>query len=180
MVTEPWISPPLTSPPMGHFYWMSGREMETETSPLNLDSLYLQTPMNLMWAISMETVSLTSLPDTVTVTAFIGNGDGTFRMQPILSGSSTIIYQGISLADFNGDGKTDIEVTRTSYNSLGGVDEDLLILLANGDGTFITRTFTQIGNYLSATADFNGDGVPDLVLPKGQRQSYVCVWKPGI
>ena len=28
------------------------------------------------------------------------------------------------------------------------------------------RTFTQIGNFLSATADFNGDGLPDLVLPK--------------
>jgi hypothetical protein len=34
----------------------------TETSPLNLDSLYLQTPMNLMWAISMATVFLTSSP----------------------------------------------------------------------------------------------------------------------
>jgi hypothetical protein len=73
----------------------------------------------------------------------------------------------MSNADFNGDGKADIQDTRTSFKSLGGVDEDLLILLANGDGTFITRTFTQIGNYLSATADFNGDGVPHLVLPKG-------------
>ena len=65
------------------------------------------------------------IPDLVagysTVTAFIGNGDGTFRMQPILSGSSTIIYQGISLADFNGDGKTDIEVKRERVTTPLGV-----------------------------------------------------------
>jgi FG-GAP-like repeat len=39
--------------------------------------------------------------------------------------------------------------------------------LSNGDGTFTPQTLPNIGYGLVATADFNGDGVPDLVFPKG-------------
>jgi hypothetical protein len=112
------------------------------------------------------------IPDLVgsfdTVAVFLGKGDGTFQMQSLLPDVPGVYYQGISVADFNGDGKTDFIVSKARpVVSPPYYDEDLLIFLSNGDGTFTQRTLLHIGNFLSAAADFNGDGLPDLVLPKG-------------
>jgi hypothetical protein len=62
---------------------------------------------------------------------------------------------GISLGDFNGDGKIDLAVT----NSLG-----VGILLGNGDGTFQAPVFYGTGCESITVAGFNGDGRSDLVL----------------
>jgi Chitobiase/beta-hexosaminidase C-terminal domain/FG-GAP-like repeat/Bacterial Ig-like domain (group 3) len=111
------------------------------------------------------------IPDLVssfdTVIVFIGRGDGTFQMQSLVPNVPGIYYQGISVADFNGDGKTDFIVSKARpVQSPPYYDEDLLLFLSNGDGKFTQRTLVHVGNFLSATADFNGDGLPDLVFPK--------------
>ncbi|HEY6413669.1 MAG TPA: FG-GAP-like repeat-containing protein [Edaphobacter sp.] len=124
------------------------------------------------------------IPDLVssfeTVTVFLGKGDGTFQMQSLVSAVPAVYYQGISVADFNGDGKTDFMVSKARpIEPPPYYDEDLLVFLSNGDGTFTQRTFTQRGNFLSATADFNGDGVPDLVFPTGNAAGSTVVVELG-
>ena len=65
----------------------------------------------------------------------------------------------VTLADFNGDGKTDMAVGHTSST---GID----VLLGNGDGTFQTAKNTEAltGPATLAAGDFDKDGKADLVV----------------
>ncbi len=58
-------------------------------------------------------------------------------------------------ADFNKDGKLDIATPGT-------------LLLGNGDGTFKAAINLSVSGNLVATADFNGDGNPDLLIASTQ------------
>ena len=101
------------------------------------------------------------------VTILLSNGDGTFAApttsvayaQGLIGGDG--VPGSIAAADFNGDGKLDIAVVG-DYVSAGGA----AILLGNGDGTFkATTNLTPIKDFGQiATGDFNGDGIPDLVV----------------
>jgi hypothetical protein len=96
-----------------------------------------------------------------TVSILLGKGDGTFRAAPCyLPGGGSV-----AVADFNGDGIPDLAVA----NSGGSVDPfgSLSILLGNGDGTFQARkSYVAGGNpFVVAVGDFNGDSIPDLVVP---------------
>jgi hypothetical protein len=102
------------------------------------------------------------------VTTLLGNGDGTFAAPKTGTAFAQASNGGDSIpgsmvaADFNGDGKMDLAIVG-DYVSWGGVT----ILLGNGDGTFtaagtnidINADFGQI-----AAGDFNGDGIPDLIV----------------
>jgi hypothetical protein len=92
-----------------------------------------------------------------TVSVLLGNGDGT--LQPPIN---TVIgaYGSLVVGDFNGDRHLDI--------ALVGYDSGMVtVLLGNGDGTFQVGQSYSVGMYPhSAVArDFNGDGIPDLVVP---------------
>jgi hypothetical protein len=89
----------------------------------------------------------------------LGNGDGTFQPDVLYSAASTGPH--IMLAyDLNLDGKLDL-VTANRGSS------DISVLLGRGDGTFrkaaVFTTAADTGPYSIAIADFNLDGVPDLV-----------------
>jgi hypothetical protein len=95
---------------------------------------------------------------------FIGNGDGTFQnavsYSLLATGQTSLNAYGVTLADFNGDGKIDAAV---------GSDNGLTVLLNTGSGKFGTAAYYAAGTGGStyngiATADFNKDGKIDVVV----------------
>ena len=93
----------------------------------------------------------------------LGNGDGTFRAQQSIAANG--VTGSMTMADFNGDGESDILV----QNITTGATQ---VFFSNGDGTFsagvtsttnITSRFDGKDN-LFGTGDFNGDGSSDLVV----------------
>jgi hypothetical protein len=92
----------------------------------------------------------------------LGNGDGTFQ-SPI----NTPIYinvASLTMADLNGDGKPDLVLASPYIYSINSTGVN--VLLGNGDGTFqAPQGFATSGTDpgLTAVADLNGDGKPDIV-----------------
>ena len=87
---------------------------------------------------------------------FLNRGDGTFFPQVIyeMPGMS-----GIALADFDKNGSLDLAATSNGMGTVG-------ILFNQGDGTFQPPITYSAGEGASsgASADYNGDGVPDLAI----------------
>ncbi|MDB5303545.1 MAG: hypothetical protein JWM97_1094 [Phycisphaerales bacterium] len=107
---------------------------------------------------------LTSNSTPPSVTALLGNGDGTFS-SPLTStlgaNTPTSQYTGsqagtLVSADFNGDGR--IDAATVSGNNA-------VILFGNGDGTFQAPTVTYLGSSPAriTAADLNGDSRADLI-----------------
>jgi FG-GAP-like repeat len=96
----------------------------------------------------------------------IGNGDGSFRPPSIISEPALRIPQYQAVADYNGDGFQDLAL------SLGWGTQGLMeIRNGNGNGTFqplvlylVPPPQSSISGGVIATADFNGDGKPDIAL----------------
>lgn len=84
---------------------------------------------------------------------FLGNGDGTFQPKVGLNQGAISIYVS-AVADVNLDGKLDLLVG-TSFPSSPG------IMLGVGDGTFLPMQ--KITGSAILVADFNSDGIPDLL-----------------
>lgn len=81
-------------------------------------------------------------------------------------GSGGTIPEGVVLADFNGDGKTDIAVANTDLNT--GTNT-IAVFLNDGTGNFgapVTTNVAIAGSFLNKMVggDFNEDGKPDLVV----------------
>lgn len=96
----------------------------------------------------------------------LGNGDGTFRQGTRLLEDAVSAPQSTAVTDFNGDGFVDL--ARGMADGRRGL---MQIMHGNGDGTFrpIVRyaappAGSSVGGGWIISADFNGDGKPDVAL----------------
>lgn len=94
----------------------------------------------------------------------LSDGKGNFTYKSALSPSllTTLAYIEPIAADFNNDGKQDVV--------LANIDGTLTVAISNGDGTLKTPVavpLPALGCEVSyiATADVNGDGNTDIVIP---------------
>jgi len=94
------------------------------------------------------------------VSVLQGNGDGTFQAATAFAVGDG--PQAVVVADLNGDAMPDL-VTANSISF--GSEDDVSVLLGNGDGTFQSAAAYVVGNFpiSVAVADLDGDTIPDLV-----------------
>jgi hypothetical protein len=89
---------------------------------------------------------------------------------------------GMCTADFNGDGKADIAVTK--YGSINfSYTSYVIIFTNNGNGTFTpSAQYYNLGSRLRAicTADFNNDGKADLALTRDDSTSIIVMINNGV
>jgi hypothetical protein len=108
----------------------------------------------------------------INYTVYLGNGKGGFQA---LTQPTTGL--GGAVVDLNGDGYLDL------YNDDYFVNDapETVVLIGNGDGTFqapiVLETGAKYGTYpgVGLTADFNGDGRPDLAASWGAVGSPVGI-----
>jgi tetratricopeptide (TPR) repeat protein len=119
-----------------------------------------------------------------TLEIFIGNGDGTFQKGVTYATGVTPLY--VASADVNADGILDLAVADSgapiSSNTTGN---SVSIFLGNGDGTFILPGSTRL-DFPAGTnptslviADFNSDGIPDIVTTATGDNSFALLLGTG-
>src|SRR4051812_33776991 len=95
-----------------------------------------------------------------TVSVLLGNGDGGF--QPARTSATGPYPLSMAAGDVKADGKLDL----ATANWGGGYNNDVSILLGNGDGTFAAPVGLEASEAYSswsiATGDLNADGKLDL------------------
>ena len=93
-----------------------------------------------------------------TVSTYENDGHGNFSAGPSVSSTGTSPTS-VVVADFNGDGKSDLALVNSGGNNV-------TILLSNGNGTFNQAASPQTGSSPSSIAvgDFNGNGIQDLAV----------------
>ena len=96
------------------------------------------------------------IPTGANLSVLPGKGDGTFGTATTFNLLFTP-WAVPAIADLNGDGKPDIAVA---------VGQSLVVFLNDGHGSFQAKASTQPWNFAPciAAADFNSDGIPDLVV----------------
>jgi FG-GAP-like repeat len=96
-------------------------------------------------------------------------GDGKGNLVPTPKGIRLASVASIATGDFNHDGILDMVVSDPHSNTA-------TILLGSGDGSFHPAWSFKLpmqGNvYHLAVADFNGDGIPDIVVTNEDQDSF--------
>jgi hypothetical protein len=122
---------------------------------------------------NLDLVTNTFQPDgTRAVNVLLGNGNGTFKA-PIVTDpgfSANIVAAG----DFNGDGKADLVLI-----DYFDVDNRILVLKGNGDGTFgkplVLKSDLPLGFAKPVIGDFFGDGHLSFAITN--RLGYVTIYR---
>lgn len=98
------------------------------------------------------------------VNIFLGDGTGRFTTAPGSPFSAGNSVSFIAVADFNGDGNSDLATSNA-------LDNTVTIMLGNGSGGFSPSPASPFPTcpetWLLAAADFNEDGKPDLAIACG-------------
>jgi hypothetical protein len=113
-----------------------------------------------------------------------GRGDGSFAATSFVDATAASVPSGafgvLAALDLNGDGKTDL--IGSNFNN-----GDLFAAFAESGGSFtFKRTLSQISSGVfiqNYTADFNGDGKPDLIVEQvidGSAPTYIPTEKVGV
>lgn len=95
-----------------------------------------------------------------------GNGDGSFVVGQV----SECGGRALSLADVNLDGKVDVIGCQAGSGPI--------VYLGNGDGTFSAQASnlpTYGNNTFQQVADFDGDGIPDLLVVTGYQHQVALL-----
>lgn len=107
---------------------------------------------------------------TADISVLLGDGTGALKVEPLSYDVGGFAWEQPLVADFNGDGLIDVVESDDEYN--------LVYLQGYGDGSMraapsyeLPNSFSGYGEtYSVATGDFNGDGIPDVVV--GQAYNY--------
>lgn len=102
-----------------------------------------------------------------TLLIYPGNGNGTFGTPITLTTKTQYAYK-VRVADFDGDGKTDIALSGSTSSS------QLEVFFNNGNYSFAEKVIAASGSYLINTSDINQDGYTDMIV----GQSANCVSNP--
>lgn len=145
--------------------------LDPATSKRGWQSFTASVTASSSYAVLIGDLNNDGIPDLITsnyggttVSAFLGNGDGTFQSH-VDYGVGAFPF-GIALGDVNGDGIADLAVA--SHNA-----SVVRVLLGNGDGTFqpaLAFTTSGTSQYV-VIADFDDDGFLDLATCSGGGSS---------
>ncbi|MEA5576630.1 FG-GAP-like repeat-containing protein [Anabaena sp. UHCC 0451] len=107
-----------------------------------------------------------------------GTGTDLLSGAPIFDPTETSFAVGaqprsVKIVDINGDGDLDLVVANSA-------DDNISVLLGNGDGTFGAATNYDVGNgsRAVAVADLDGNSSPDIVVANELDDTVSVLWNP--
>ena len=165
----------LVTPLLGH-----GDGSLTALSGVTVGSMPLLAAIGDLNNDGMQDVVVSNM-GSASFSVLLGSGNGSFRAPTTVvfpaNAGVAIAPKGITLGDWNGDGKLDV----ATANMTGNVP--LATFLGNGDGTFQSPTYIAYDAMPSiyvANADLNGDHFADLIVASQDSNDLNILYGDGL